>query len=139
MSQKMKSTKLILIGLALALLTAGFVSAQDGDAEKLRNGVAVNSEIGGESHGRFFIRARKGQTITVLVTPVGKRRNLVTKDGNFNLSVTRGSIDGQEVNGRQTGGRKQILWTGKARSTENYYFDTTAFPTTRYRIRVTVK
>jgi hypothetical protein len=107
-------------------LTVGFASAQ----ERLRSGVAVRGEIGGESHTDYVIRARKGQTITVVVT----RR--VAKDGNFNLSVTRG---GQDVSGRETNGRKQLVWTGKARATGNYHFDMTAFPTTRFTIRVTVR
>jgi hypothetical protein len=127
MKEKMKNTKLILISLVLMFLTVGFASAQ----EKLRNGVAVRGEIGGEAHAKYVIRARRGQTITVVVT----RR--VARDGNFNLSVTRGA-GGQDVPGKETNGRGQLVWTGKARATGNYYFDMTAHPTTRYTIRVTV-
>lgn len=123
---KMKNTKLVLIALVLMFLTAGFASAQ----ERLRNGVAVRGEIGGESHTDYFIRARRGQKITVVVT----RR--VAKDGNFNLSVTRG---GRGVRGRETNGRKQLVWTGRAAANGNYHFEMTAFPTTSFTIRVTVR
>jgi hypothetical protein len=142
MNPKLKNTKLLLIALSLTLLIAGFASAQ-GNPEKLRSGVDVKGEIGGEGHATYFIRARKDQTINVLITPRGKKGYLVAKGGNFNLSVTRGSLDGREVIGRESGGRKRRVWTGRAKATSNYYFDITAHSpdgeNALYTLRVTIK
>lgn len=129
--------KLILISGALAvmLFAVHSASAQPEDRPtRLRSGMAVKGFIGGESHNSYVIRARRGQTMTVVIT----RR--VKKGGNFNLTVSRGGFDSEGVRfGRETSSRTQVRWTGRIPRTGNYYFYTTAYPDARYTIRVTLR
>ena len=124
---------MILAALAVMLLTAGFAFAQN--ATRLRSGVTVKGFVGGEGHESFVIRARKGQSMTVVVT----RR--VKPGGNFNLTVSRSAdFNGNPVRfGRETNTRRQLRWTGRIPATGNYYFYTTAFPEASYRLTVTLK
>ena len=139
MKSGLKKLQTLFGALALAVLAAGFVSAQQQEDKGVRlrsGGAAVRGFIGGESHNKYYVRARKGQTITVTIA----RR--VKKDGNFNLTVSRSGdfMDAEPLGyGKETSGRRQLVWTGKARATGNYYFYTTAYPPTRYTIRVSVR
>jgi hypothetical protein len=137
MSQKLKNTKLILIGLALLLLTASFVSAQENPV-KLRKGVAVKGVVGGDGHQSYAVRnLRRGQILTITI----ERR--VPRDGNFNLTVSRGATfaDGQSVNfGKETSGRQQLVWTGKIPRDGSYYIYLTGFnPSGSFQIKYTLR
>jgi hypothetical protein len=72
--------------------------------------------------------------MTVVIT----RR--VKKDGNFNLTVSRGGFDAEPVKfGSEKSSQKQLRWTGKIPATGDYYFYLTAFPTTKYTLLVTLR
>jgi len=135
---------LILIFGASAAVFFAFhsASAQDERATKLRNGVWVKGEVGGDGHQSYFIHARRGQTLTVQIS-----RKLRNSDENFNLTVSRNAsfTDAQEVKfGKETSGKTWMTWTGKAPATGNYYFFLTGYTPDApniiaYTFRVTVK
>ena len=129
--------------LVIALLVVSFAAAQEDTSpkQKLRSGVWVKDVGGGDGHQSYFIRARKGQTITVEIL----RR--VPKDGNFNLTVSKSAnfFNAKDVKfGRETSVKKSLNWTGKVPASGNYYFYLTGFAPNDpnvidYRLRVTVK
>jgi hypothetical protein len=134
---KLAFKKMILV---FAVLSAMFFAVDQAAAQReerptrLRSGVAVKGFIGGESHNSYVIRARRGQTMTVVIT----RR--VKSGGNFNLTVSRGGFDAEPVKfGQETSGRTQLRWTGRIPASGNYYFYTTAFPDARYTLKVTLR
>ena len=138
-----KKIKAVFIVLFIAVAAVNFASAQNDSMPKikLRSGAAVSGVVGGEGHTSYVIRVRKGQTINVMVS----RR--VPKSGNFNLTVSRNAnfFEAKQVKfGKETSGRNQLRWTGKAPADGNYYFYLTGFAPNepnniRYRLTATVK
>lgn len=131
---KIPIKKLILMSgfLMLMCLSANSAAAQ---SDRLRNGVAVEGDAG-STYVSHFIRVRKGQTVTVSI----KRR--VAKDGNFNLIVSPDANfleTGKEIRGKTVSTRNTLTWTRRAGANGNYYFFLSAYPTTSYTIRVTLK
>jgi hypothetical protein len=140
MKAKLKN---LLIVVSVILLTATFALAQEDTSpkQKLRSGVTVKGEVGGEAHQSYVLRVRKGQTITLQIS----RR--VPKGGNFNLTVSRSAdfFNASGVKfGKETSGRTFLRWTGKAPSSGNYYFYLTGHNPNdsgiiSYRLTATVK
>ena len=127
----------------MILVIVGFAAAQEDSTPKikLRSGVTVSGVVGGEGHISYVIRVRRGQTIDLRIS----RR--VQKDGNFNLTVSRNAnfFNAEQVKfGKETSGRKQLRWTGKAPASGNYYFYLTGFAPNApnaisYRLTATVR
>ncbi len=138
-----KKIKTGLAALVIMLLTVVFAAAQEDTTpkKKLRSGAAVTDMVGGEGHGSYVIRVRKGQTLNVQIS----RR--VPKGGNFNLTVSRSAnfFNAEGVKfGRATSSRKWLRWTGRASASGNYYVYLTGFApddphVIRYTLTVTVK
>jgi hypothetical protein len=108
---------ILVFGALTAMLFAVDRAAAQG-ATRLRSGVEVRGEVGGEGHQSYVIRARRGQIIRVRIL-----RGLRSPDDNFNLTVSRkpSFFDAQEVNfGKESSGRGWMAWTGKAPRSGNY-------------------
>lgn len=108
--------------------------------KKLRSGITVADAVGGEGHNGYFIRVRKGQTISVQIA------RQVPRDGNFNLTVSRSAnfFNAREVKfGKETSRQRWLGWKGKVPATGNYYFYLTGFAPAdpnviRYKLSITV-
>lgn len=101
---------------------------------RLKNGVAVNSTIGGEAHDSYVIRVRKGQTLHIQTSWNGNR------DRNVSFFVTRSAdfFKSEKVErGIETYDGKN--WRLKMARTGDYYIYVTAYPTAEYTVKATVK
>jgi hypothetical protein len=101
---------------------------------RLKNGVTVNSTIGGEAHASYFIRVKKGQTLKVQTSWTGNRdfnvKFFVSKSADFFSSDP-------PIRGLETYDGKN--WQYKIKKTGYYYIYVTAYPTADYTIKATVK
>ncbi len=118
------------------LLGAISVSAQAdlAPAKRLKNGVKVIGNIGGEAHDGYVIRARKGKTMTVQIswTQVDDNR------AEFTVSKSADFFGGEPVNFGKTSDKGK-RWTGKIPKTRDYYFYVVAHPSADYTIKVSLK
>jgi hypothetical protein len=120
----------------LVLLFAGEASAQVqcNKSKRLRGTTTERGFIGGEAHNCYTIRARQGQTLTV---EISWRRE---GDNRAEFSVSRSlttSSDADRRLGRYSNNNRR--WTGKIRTTRNYYIDVVGYPTARYTLKVTLR
>jgi hypothetical protein len=123
------------------LLTADIAAAQEGitlkdttPKKRLRSQASIKGFIGGESHGSYVIRIRKGQTLTVQISwrPEGDNR------AEFTVSRSTSFFSGDPVDfGTKSNYGKR--WKGIVPINGDYYIYVVAHPTAHYTLRVTVK
>jgi hypothetical protein len=121
---------------AILLFAAGMAPAQMPDSvpkKRLKSPAAVRGFVGGEAHHSYVVRARKGQTLTVRISWIGRDRK-----AQFMISRSADFFAGDLLQGgRETyDGRSQ---SNKIRATSDYYIYVTAHPTANYLLKVTVK
>ena len=125
---------LFFVAIAILLFAANVSWAQSNNAPKkrLRSPATVRGFIGGESQDRYVIRARKGTTMTVLIS---WRKE---EDNTAGFSVSPAAPpDAEVLAGRESDHGKR--WTGKIPRTGDYVISVTAHPSAHYKLRVTVR
>jgi hypothetical protein len=120
--------------LAFLLFATNVSWAQSDRAPKkrLRSPATVRGLVGGESMNNYVIRARKGSTMTVVLSWRKEEDNTAS----FSVSPAA-PPDSEVVQGRESDNGKH--WTGKIPRTGDYIISVTAHPSAHYNLRVTVK
>jgi hypothetical protein len=112
---------------------AGVMRSQvDISPTRLRSPATVKGFIGGESHDRYVVRARKGQIMTVRIS----WRREGDNHAEFGVQDSRDFDHYVEFGKASDDGR---LWRGNIPKTRDYYIDVVAHPSAHYTLRVTVK
>jgi hypothetical protein len=127
---------LLALRVMLILLVVGVGEAQltPSPARRLRGSATVRGFIGGESHDNYVIRARKGQTLSVLLS----WRREGDNQASFTVSESPDYYTGEPVNfGVESGDGRQ--WVGRIPKNGDYYIDVVAHPVAHYTLRVKLK
>lgn len=124
------------LALSILIFAAGVTWAQNDMTPKkrLKSPATVTGFIGGEAHESYFIRARKGQTMTVQITWKKEDNNRAE----FTVSRSANFYNGETVKfGKKS--NKGKTWRGKIPATANYYIYVVAHPTAKYTLKVRLK
>lgn len=103
--------------------------------KRLRSGTTVRGFIGGESHDRYVIHARKGQTLSLRLSWRREGDNRAS----FSLSESPDYPQAGEpikFGAESDDGRG---WVGRIRKSGDYYIDVVAHPSAHYALKVSVK
>ena len=104
-----------------------------GPAKKLKSMVPVNGFVGGESHDKYVIRARKGQTLTLSLS--WKRED--DNRASFTVSESPDFSGAPAKFGHAS--HEDTKWAGKVPRTGNYYVYVVAHPSARYTLKASLR
>ena len=103
-------------------------------ARRLRSVATVRGFIGGESHDRYVVRARKGQVLTLRLS--WRREG----DNRASLSVSESpnfyTAEPVQFGSEDNDGKR---WSGRVPKSGDYYIAVVAHPSARYTPKVSVK
>jgi hypothetical protein len=124
---------LLLFALALAPL-----AWQQDYTRTLRSPATVKGFIGGESHDRYMIHAREGQTMMI---EFSWKLELDKEIGDNTAGVSLSDWPGFDPPPALKSGRnsKRTVWSGRVPRTNDYYIDVTAYPSAHYTLKVSVQ
>jgi hypothetical protein len=101
---------------------------------RLRSVATIRGFIGGESHDRYVVRARKGQVLTLRLS--WRREG----DNRASLSVSESpdfnNVEPVKFGSEDNDGRR---WSGRIPKSGDYYIDVVAHPSARYTLRVSAR
>jgi hypothetical protein len=104
--------------------------------QRLRGPATVRGFIGGESHGTYVIRARKGRIMTVQISWQHQHDENGDNHAEFYVTDSDFNGDGIKFGSESNKGRR---WTGKIPRNADYYIHVMAHPTAHYTLKVTLK
>ena len=118
----------VIVGLAV---TAGAQDEPDPiKPTRLHSPALVRDYIGGESHAVYVIRAKKGQTMTVIIQPQKGETG-----AGFSVYRTRDVYESEAAGFGKTSadGRR---FSGKVPVTRDYFIDIIAYPPSHFKLSV---
>jgi hypothetical protein len=98
----------------------------------------VKGFIGGESHDRYMVHAREGQTMKIEFSwKLEHDKEIGDNRADFDVWDWPGFVTAPNLKSKKNS--RSMVWSGRVPRTDNFYIDVTAYPSAHYTLKVAVQ